>query len=96
MITAAALTFPHLQPAVTSASQPCRAAPTTVTVTCYYAAKVTIYSCRIKDQLSRVEQGFATELKDAGNRWAHGDPFSADDTYRALDTMERLLTPIST
>jgi hypothetical protein len=47
-----------------------------------------------KDQLSRVEQGFATELKDAGNRWAHGDPFSADDTYRALDTMERLLTAI--
>lgn len=47
-----------------------------------------------KDQLSRVELGFATELKDAGNRWAHGDPFSADDTYRALDTMERLLTAI--
>jgi len=47
-----------------------------------------------KDQLSRVEQGFATELKHAGNRWAYGDPFSADDTYRALDTMERLLTAI--
>jgi Swt1-like HEPN len=47
-----------------------------------------------RDQLSRVEQGFATELKDAGNRWAHGDPFSADDTYRVLDTMERLLTAI--
>lgn len=48
-----------------------------------------------KDQLSRVEQGFATELRDAGNRWAHGDPFSADDTYRTLDTMERLLTPLA-
>jgi hypothetical protein len=47
-----------------------------------------------RDQLSRVEQGFATELKDAGNRWAHGDPFTAEDTYRALDTMERLLTAI--
>ena len=46
MITAAALTFPHLQLAVTSASHPCRAASTTVAVTCYYAAKVTIYSCR--------------------------------------------------
>jgi hypothetical protein len=44
-----------------------------------------------KDQLSRVEQGFATELKDTGNRWAHGDAFSADDTYRALDTIERRL-----
>ena len=47
-----------------------------------------------KDQLSRVEQGFATELRDAGNRWAHGEPFSGDDTYRALDTMERLLSAI--
>jgi hypothetical protein len=45
-----------------------------------------------KDHLSRVEQGFAAELRDAGNRWAHGDPFSDDDTYRVLDTMERLLS----
>jgi hypothetical protein len=44
-----------------------------------------------KDQLSRAEQSFASELRDTGNRWAHGDTFSADDTYRALDTMERLL-----
>lgn len=36
-------------------------------------------------------RGYATELRDAGNRWAHGDAFSADDTSRALDTMERLL-----
>ena len=47
-----------------------------------------------KDALSRVEQGFATELKDAGNRWAHGDAFSAEDTYRTLDTMERLLAAV--
>jgi predicted AAA+ superfamily ATPase len=45
-----------------------------------------------KDQMSRAEQSFASELRDTGNRWAHGDAFSADDTYRALDTMERLLT----
>ena len=47
-----------------------------------------------KDQLSRVEQGFATELRDAGNRWAHGDPFSDEDTYRTLDTIERLLAAV--
>jgi hypothetical protein len=47
-----------------------------------------------KDQLSRVEHGYATELRDAGNRWAHGDPFSGEDTYRTLDTMERLLTAV--
>jgi hypothetical protein len=45
-----------------------------------------------KDQLSRTEQGFAGELRETGNRWAHGEAISGDDTYRALDTMERLLT----
>jgi predicted AAA+ superfamily ATPase len=46
------------------------------------------------DQLSRAEQSFATELRDTRNRWAHGDAFSADDTYRALDTAERLLLAV--
>jgi hypothetical protein len=47
-----------------------------------------------KDQLSRTEQSFASELRETGNRWAHGEAFSADDAYRALDTMERLLTAV--
>jgi hypothetical protein len=47
-----------------------------------------------KDQLSRVEQGYATELRHAGNQWAHAEPFSAEDTHRSLDTMERLLTAV--
>ncbi|GAA4227923.1 Swt1 family HEPN domain-containing protein [Actinomadura meridiana] len=47
-----------------------------------------------KERLSRVEQNFASELRDVGNRWAHTGPFTGDDTYRALDTMERLLTAI--
>ncbi len=47
-----------------------------------------------KDHLSRVEQSFASELRDVRNRWAHNDAFSGDDTYRALDTMERLLTAV--
>ncbi|GAB2445512.1 Swt1 family HEPN domain-containing protein [Streptosporangium sandarakinum] len=47
-----------------------------------------------KDRLSRVEQNFASELREVGNKWAHTKPFSGDDTYRALDTMERLLTAI--
>ena len=38
--------------------------------------------------------GFASELRETGNRWAHGEAFTADDTYRALDTMERLLTAV--
>ena len=40
-----------------------------------------------KDQLSRVEWSFATELRDTGNNRAHSEALSADDTYRALDTM---------
>jgi tetratricopeptide (TPR) repeat protein len=47
-----------------------------------------------KDQLSAVERGFAVELRDTGNKWAHGDAISAADAYRALDTMERLLNAI--
>ncbi|HEY5016266.1 MAG TPA: Swt1 family HEPN domain-containing protein, partial [Streptosporangiaceae bacterium] len=47
-----------------------------------------------KAQLSQVERGFASELRETGNRWAHHEPMSADDTYRALDTMERLLTAV--
>src|SRR5215471_19266333 len=47
-----------------------------------------------RDHLSRVEQSFASELRETGNKWAHGDEFSTDDTYRALDTMERLLTAV--
>jgi hypothetical protein len=47
-----------------------------------------------RDQLSRAQQNFARELRETGNLWAHGEAFSADDTYRALDTMERLLTAV--
>ena len=47
-----------------------------------------------KDRLSRAEQSFASELRETRNRWAHNDAFSADDTYRALDTIERLLTAV--
>jgi len=47
-----------------------------------------------KERLSRVEQNFASELREVGNKWAHTKPFSGDDTYRALDTMERLLIAV--
>jgi predicted AAA+ superfamily ATPase len=45
-----------------------------------------------KESLSRAEQSFGSELRETRNRWAHNATFSPDDTYRALDTMERLLT----
>lgn len=43
------------------------------------------------DRLSRAEKSLASELREVRNQWAHQKPFSADDTYRALDTAERLL-----
>ena len=47
-----------------------------------------------KDRLSRTEQVMASELRDTRNKVAHHEGFNADDTYRALDTMERLLTAV--
>ena len=35
------------------------------------------------------------ELLDHRNRWAHQEPFSNDDAYRAIDTAHRLLTAVS-
>lgn len=44
--------------------------------------------------LSRSQESLASELRDVRNAWAHGNPFTADDTYRALDTGERLLRAV--
>ena len=43
------------------------------------------------EALSRAEQNLAGELREIRNKSAHQSPFNFDDTYRALDTMERLL-----
>ena len=45
--------------------------------------------------LGRMERNYVSELIDARNRWAHQEPFSTDDAYRALDSAERLLHAIS-
>ena len=44
--------------------------------------------------LSRAEQNLAGELREVRDNWAHRTPFSPDDAYRALDTMERLLRAV--
>lgn len=41
--------------------------------------------------ISRPVESFASELRETRNDWAHGNTFSDDDAYRALDTGERLL-----
>lgn len=45
--------------------------------------------------LGRTERSLVSELRDVRNRWAHQNPFTSDDTYRALDSASRLLTAVS-
>lgn len=55
---------------------------------------ITEQGYHFKEVLSRAQQGFASELRETRNKWAHNEPFGSDDAVRALDTMERLLTAI--
>ena len=45
--------------------------------------------------LGRSDRSLVSELRDHRNQWAHQEPFSSDDAYRALDSVQRLLTSIS-
>ncbi len=45
--------------------------------------------------LGPVERGLVSELRDDRNNWAHQEPFSDGDAYRALDSICRLLTAIN-
>ena len=44
--------------------------------------------------LGRFERSLVIELRDVRNNWAHQNPFVYDDAYRALDSIQRLLTAI--
>ncbi|MBI2524457.1 MAG: ATP-binding protein [Candidatus Rokubacteria bacterium] len=45
--------------------------------------------------LGQAERTLVSELRDMRNKWAHQQPFSSDDTDRALDSVARLLTAVS-
>lgn len=45
--------------------------------------------------LGRSDRSLVSELRDHRNAWAHQEPFSSDDAYRALDSVQRLLASIS-
>lgn len=45
--------------------------------------------------LGQAERSLVIELRDVRNKWAHQEPFSSDDTYRALDSVGRLMTAVS-
>ncbi len=48
-----------------------------------------------RSTLGRTERTLVSELRDVRNRWAHQEPFSGDDAYRALDSTHRLLEAVS-
>ncbi|HMA35033.1 MAG TPA: Swt1 family HEPN domain-containing protein [Chloroflexia bacterium] len=45
--------------------------------------------------LGHAERSLVSELREVRNRWAHQQAFSTDDTYRALDSINRLLAAVS-
>jgi len=45
--------------------------------------------------LGHSERSIVSELRETRNSWAHQKGFSLDDTYRALDSMQRLLSAVS-
>src|SRR6266699_3142442 len=48
-----------------------------------------------KNVLGHAERSLVSELRETRNKWAHQEALSTDDAYRALDSMQRLLTAIS-
>ena len=48
-----------------------------------------------RNTLGQAERSLVSELRDIRNRWAHQGSFTGDDTYRALDSAQRLLTAVS-
>jgi len=48
-----------------------------------------------RNTLGQSERSYVSELRDVRNKWAHQKPFTYEDTYRALDTIQRLLIAVS-
>lgn len=56
---------------------------------------ITEYGKAFNEVLSRSQQAYASELRETRNFWAHMQPFSSDDTIRALSTIEYLLNAVN-
>ncbi len=48
-----------------------------------------------RNVLGHAERSLVSELRETRNKWAHQSVFSTDDAYRALDSIQRLLTAVS-
>lgn len=47
-----------------------------------------------RQKLGHAERSLVSELREYRNRWAHQQEFGFDDTYRILDSVERLLMAV--
>ena len=47
-----------------------------------------------RETLGHAERSWVSELREVRNAFAHEKPFSSEDTYRALDTAQRLLASV--
>ncbi|MDZ4826308.1 MAG: Swt1 family HEPN domain-containing protein [Actinomycetota bacterium] len=47
-----------------------------------------------RDEVTRADANVLADLRDVRDRWARDETFSTDDTYRALDSIERLLVAV--
>ncbi len=47
------------------------------------------------EKLGHAERSLVSEIRNVRNEWAHQKQFSTDDTYRALDSIARLLNSVS-
>jgi predicted AAA+ superfamily ATPase len=54
-----------------------------------------LWNTVFKTILGRSERSLVSELRDTRNDWAHKTTWSTDDTYRALDSIARLLAAFS-
>ncbi|MEX1027211.1 MAG: Swt1 family HEPN domain-containing protein [Candidatus Paceibacterota bacterium] len=61
----------------------------------YLAAMWETWNLVFRKTLGHAERSIVSELRDVRNKWAHEKTFSSDDTYRAMDSMERLLEAVS-
>lgn len=61
----------------------------------YLAAMWEHWNLVFRKTLGHAERSLVSELRDVRNKWAHEKTFSSDDTYRAMDSMERLLEAVS-
>lgn len=72
-------------------SQPLKMAKTDVQT---QLRAITEYGREFNGLLARSQQAYASELREVRKKWAHMEPFTSDETIRALSTIELLLNAV--